>query len=58
VLGPEAWKQLPNLKRLLDEINARPAAVRAEALATKHEFKKDFDDEARKIMFPGNSRLK
>jgi GST-like protein len=54
---PEAWKQLPNLKRLLDEVNARPAAARAEALATRHEFKKDFDEEARKFMFPGNTRL-
>jgi GST-like protein len=57
ILGPEAWTKLPNLKRLLDEINARPAAVRAEALATKHEFKKDMDDEARRNMFPGNQRL-
>ncbi len=58
VLGPETWKQMPNVKRLLDEINARPAAVRAEALATKHEFKKEIDDEARKQLFPGNTRLK
>ncbi len=50
---PEAWKQLPNLKRLLDEVNARPA----QALATRHEFKKDFDEEARKFRFPGNTRL-
>jgi GSH-dependent disulfide-bond oxidoreductase len=57
ILGPEAWTKLPNLKRLLDEINARPAAVRAEALASKHEFKKDMDDEARRNMFPGNQRL-
>jgi GST-like protein len=57
ILGPEAWAKLPNLKRLLDEINARPAAARAEALATNYEFKKDFDDEARKNMFPSNQRL-
>jgi GSH-dependent disulfide-bond oxidoreductase len=57
ILGPEAWTKLPNLKRLVDEINARPAAVRAEALASKHEFKKDMDDEARRNMFPGNQRL-
>jgi GSH-dependent disulfide-bond oxidoreductase len=57
IFGPEAWTKLPNLKRLLDEINARPAAVRAEALASKHEFKKDMDEEARRNMFPSNQRL-
>ena len=34
VLGADAWDKLPHVKRLLDEINARPAAVRAEALRT------------------------
>jgi hypothetical protein len=29
VLGAEAWGPLPHVKRLLDEINARPAAQRA-----------------------------
>jgi GST-like protein len=58
IFGPEAWAQLPNLKRFLDEINARPAAARAEALATKYAFKKEMDDEAQKNMFPGNARLK
>jgi GST-like protein len=57
ILGPQAWTQLPNLKRLFDEINSRPAAARAEALATQHEFKKEMDEEARKNMFPSNSRL-
>ncbi len=55
--GPEAWEQLPNVKRLLDEINARPAAQRVEALKTKHAFKGEMDDEARKAMFPSNERL-
>src|SRR3984885_2692422 len=41
VLGGEAWAKFPNLKRLLDEINARPAAQRAEALKEKHAFKTD-----------------
>ncbi len=42
------------MKRLLDEINARPAAQRAEALKTKHQFKTELDDEARRYMFPQN----
>ena len=54
ILGEDAWAKLPNLKRLLDEINARPAAQRAEALKTKHEFKTEMDDEARRNMFPQN----
>jgi hypothetical protein len=28
-LGAEAWAQLPNVKRLFDAVNARPAAQRA-----------------------------
>ncbi|HEX5792494.1 MAG TPA: hypothetical protein VFY01_04410 [Rheinheimera sp.] len=36
----------------------RPAAQRAEALKTQHQFKADMDDEARKAMFPQNERLK
>lgn len=57
VLGEEAWKALPNVKRLLDEINARPAAQRAEALKARFTFKAEMDDEARKAMFPQNARL-
>lgn len=57
ILGAEAWTALPNLKRLLDEINARPAAKASEALSTKHSFKTDMDDEAKAMMFPQNKRL-
>jgi len=57
VLGATAWEQLPNVKRLLDEINARPAAQRAEALKAKHAYKTEMDDEARAAMFPQNARL-
>ncbi|SEA96924.1 GST-like protein, partial [Acidovorax soli] len=41
----------------LDEVNARPAAQRAEALKAKHAFKAEMDDEARAVMFPQNARL-
>ena len=57
VLGATAWEQLRNVKRLLDEINARPAAQRAEALKAKYAFKADMDDEARAAMFPQNEPL-
>ncbi len=57
ILGAEAWGKLPNVKRLLDEINARPAAIRAEALKEKHAFTTEMDDEARRALFPQNERL-
>ena len=51
VLGEEAWAKLPNVKRLHDEIMARPAAQRALALKDKFTFKAAMDDEARRHMF-------
>jgi GST-like protein len=51
VLGETGWAKFPNLKRLVDEISARPAAARAIAIKDKHKFKTEFDDEARKAMF-------
>jgi GST-like protein len=51
VLGESAFAKFPNLKRLVDEISARPAAARAIAIKDKHKFKTEFDDEARKAMF-------
>ena len=57
VLGSDAWDKLPHVKRLLDEINARPAAQRAEALKTRHAFKTEMDEEAREVLFPQNARL-
>lgn len=57
VLGADAWPKLPNVKRLFDEINARPAAARAEALKEKHTFKTEMDEEARRFMFPQNVKL-
>ena len=56
VLGAEAWSEFPNLKRLFDEINARPAAERANALKDKHTFKADMDEEAKRFMFPQNAK--
>ena len=51
ILGEDAWSSFPNVKRLLDEINARPAAQRAGALKDKHSFKAELDDDARRHMF-------
>ena len=51
VLGDEAHAKFSNVKRLVDEISARPAAPRAVALKDKFTFKAEMDDEARNIMF-------
>lgn len=52
-LGEEYWAKFPNVKRLVDEISARPAAKAAFAVKDKHQhaFKAEFDEEARKAMF-------
>lgn len=52
MLGDDAaWAKFPNVKRLVDEINARPAAQRAVALKDTFTFKAEMDDEARGHMF-------
>ncbi len=56
VLGPDALPGMVNLKRLVDEISARPAAVKAAALKEQYAFKTEMDDEAWRAMFPGSAR--
>ena len=51
VLGKDAYDAMPNLKRLFDEISARPAAQRAEALKTRFSFKTEMDADAKRNMF-------
>ena len=48
-LGP-----FPNLKRLFETVDARPAAARARAVAKDHPFKKLNDEETRRALFPSN----
>src|SRR5436309_2229223 len=52
ILGENGWAKFPNLKRMVDEISARPAAAKAIALKDKHKFKTEMDDEAKYAMFP------
>ena len=52
VLGPDAMAALPNVQRLVDEVSARPAAVRALALKDRHTFKAEMDEAAKLAMFP------
>lgn len=51
ILGEDAWAKLPHLKRLVDEVGARPAAAKAIGLKDKFPFKAEMDDEARNNMF-------
>jgi GST-like protein len=51
ILSKDAWDKLPHLKRLVDEIEARPAAQRALKLKDRFTFKAEMDDEARRHMF-------
>ena len=52
VVGEGAWDKFPNLKRLMDEISARPAAQKAATLRDWHKFKTEMDAEALNAMFP------
>jgi len=51
ILGDDAWSHFAHLKRWFDEISARPAAARAQALKDRFAFKTTMDDEARAVMF-------
>jgi GSH-dependent disulfide-bond oxidoreductase len=52
IFGEGAWDARPNVKRHLDEINARPAAARAEAIKERFKWKTENDEESRRFMFP------
>ena len=44
----------PDLKRLFETVDARPAASRARAVGKDHHFKKVDDEETRRALFPSN----
>jgi GST-like protein len=44
----------PNLKRLFETVDARPAAARARALGKDHAFKTTDDEESLRALFPSN----
>jgi GST-like protein len=53
VLGEEAAAKYKNVARLVETINAHPAAQRAIAIKDRHTFKAEMDAESFKSMFPG-----
>ena len=57
ILGEDAWAELPNLKRLFDEIGARPAAQRATRSRTATPSRPRWTTRRGAHMFPQNARL-
>jgi GST-like protein len=55
ILGEKGLSDYPHVQRLVNEINARPAAARAGALKEKLTLKADFDEETRRALFPQNA---
>ena len=55
IFGEKGLAEYPNVKRFMDEMNARPAVVRALQLKDKHSFKAELDEQARRAMFPQNA---
>jgi GST-like protein len=54
ILGGAGLTSYPNVKRVQDEISARPAAVRAHRVKDGRTLKAELDDEARRHLFPSN----
>ncbi|RBW43091.1 glutathione S-transferase family protein [Psychromonas sp. B3M02] len=54
VLGEEGLAPYPNLQRWFNSIDSRPAVARARNIAKDVEFKKEFDEEAKRAFFPSN----
>ncbi len=51
VMGEGIWAKFPETKRWFDNVNARPAAARAEGLKAVHSFKTEWDADAKRHMF-------
>ena len=53
----DALDKFPNVKRLHDEIYARPAAEGVKRLNEEYKFKTEWDEDARRWMFPQLARI-
>ncbi len=50
----DPFADYPNLRRLYEAVEARPAAARARKVGTDHPFKTVSDEETRRALFPSN----
>jgi GST-like protein len=44
----------PNVKRLFQAVDSRPAVAKARAVGKGHAFKKEVDEETKRALFPSN----
>jgi GST-like protein len=54
IFGEAGLTSYPHVKRVQDEISARPAAARAHKIKDGLKLKAELDDEARRHLFPSN----
>jgi len=54
IFGEQGLTAYPNVKRLVEQIDARPAAVKAVKLKDRLTLKAEFDAETRRALFPQN----
>lgn len=52
MMGEDAAAGFPNITRLMNELNARPAATRALTLKDRHSFKQEMDEAAMRALYP------
>lgn len=53
----EPLKPYPNIKRLFDKVDARPAVARARRVGADHAFKTTVDEDTKRALFPSNFPL-
>jgi GSH-dependent disulfide-bond oxidoreductase len=54
IFGEKGLTDFPHVKRMFDEVSARPAAVRAHEVKSKVAVKTEFDEETLRALFPQN----
>jgi GST-like protein len=54
IFGEKGLIDYPNVRRVIEQIDARPAAARAVALKDRLQLKSEFDEETRRALFPQN----
>lgn len=52
--GKEGLARFPGVNRLFETISARPSAAKAHAMKDAHTFASEFDEAARRALFPQN----